>query len=105
LTPTSAVIHDETGAVVQREIKLAKLVGGLIEKGNYRHFMQKEIFEQPAVIGDTLGTYYNPLSREVVMPAMPFDIGTVPKITMVACGTAFYACMVAKYWFERIARI
>ncbi len=105
LTPTSAVIHDETGAVVQREIKLAKLVGGLIEKGNYRHFMLKEIYEQPAVIGDTLGTYYNALSRAVVMPAMPFDIATVPKITMVACGTAFYACMVAKYWFERIARI
>ena len=105
LTPTSAVIHDETGAVVQREIKLAKLVGGLIEKGNYRHFMQKEIYEQPAVIGDTLGTYYNQLSREVVMPAMPFDIAAVPKITMVACGTAFYACMVAKYWFERIARV
>ncbi len=105
LTPTGAVIHDETGAVVQREIKLAKLVGGLIEKGNYRHFMQKEIYEQPAVIGDTLGTYYNALSRAVVMPAMPFDIAVVPKITMVACGTAFYACMVAKYWFERIARI
>ncbi|MGE0669205.1 MAG: glutamine--fructose-6-phosphate transaminase (isomerizing) [Sphingomonadales bacterium] len=105
LTPTSAVIHDESGAVVQREIKLAKLVGGLIEKGNYRHFMQKEIYEQPAVIGDTLGTYYNQLSREVVMPAMPFDIGGVPKITMVACGTAFYACMVAKYWFERVARV
>ena len=105
LTPTSAVIHDESGAVVQREIKLAKLVGGLIEKGNFRHFMQKEIYEQPAVIGDTLGTYYNQLSREVVMPAMPFDIAAVPKITMVACGTAFYACMVAKYWFERVARV
>ncbi len=105
LTPTSAVIHDESGAVVQREIKLAKLVGGLIEKGNYRHFMQKEIYEQPAVIGDTLGTYYNQLSREVVMPAMPFDIAKVPRITIVACGTAFYAGMVAKYWFERIARV
>ncbi|MEN3974656.1 glutamine--fructose-6-phosphate transaminase (isomerizing) [Emcibacter sp. SYSU 3D8] len=105
LTPHSAEIHDETGALVQREIKLAKLVGGLIEKGNYRHFMQKEIYEQPAVIGDTLGTYYNQLSREVVMPAMPFDLAGVPKITIVACGTAFYACMVAKYWFERVARV
>ncbi len=105
LTHGGAVIHDESGAVVQREIKLAKLVGGLIEKGNYRHFMQKEIYEQPAVIGDTLGTYYNPLSRAVVMPPMPFDIATVPKITIVACGTAFYAGMVAKYWFERIARV
>ena len=105
LTRDSAVIHDENGAVVHREIKLAKLTGGLIEKGNYRHFMLKEIYEQPAVIGDTLGTYYNQLSREVVMPAMPFDIAAVPKITIVACGTAFYAGMVAKYWFERVARI
>jgi glucosamine--fructose-6-phosphate aminotransferase (isomerizing) len=105
LTRDSAVIHDESGAVSNREIKLAKLTGGLIEKGNYRHFMLKEIYEQPAVIGDTLGTYYNQLSREVVMPAMPFDIASVPKITIVACGTAFYAGMVAKYWFERVARI
>jgi glucosamine--fructose-6-phosphate aminotransferase (isomerizing) len=105
LTADTAVIHDESGAVAHREIKLAKLTGGLIEKGNYRHFMLKEIYEQPAVIGDTLGTYYNQLSREVVMPAMPFDIASVPKITIVACGTAFYAGMVAKYWFERVARV
>jgi glucosamine--fructose-6-phosphate aminotransferase (isomerizing) len=105
LSREGATIHDETGAVVRREIKLAKLVGGLIEKGNYRHFMQKEIYEQPAVIGDTLGSYYNPLSRQVVLPSLPFDVGAVPKITVVACGTAYYAGLVAKYWFERVARV
>jgi glucosamine--fructose-6-phosphate aminotransferase (isomerizing) len=105
LTADGAVIHDHTDAVVHRETKLAMITGGLIEKGNYRHFMLKEIYEQPAVIGDTLGTYYNQLSRQVVLPELPFDLATVSKITIVACGTAFYAGLVAKYWLERIARV
>jgi glucosamine--fructose-6-phosphate aminotransferase (isomerizing) len=67
--------------------------------------MQKEIFEQPAVIGDTLATLINPMTRAVHLPEMPFALGAVDRVTMIACGTAFHACMTAKYWLERIARI
>ena len=105
ITHDTAIIHDETDAVVEREIRVSSRTGGLIDKGNYRHFMLKEIHEQPAVVGDTLNTYLNPLSGEVVLPDLPFDLASVPKITIVACGTAFYAGWVAKYWFERIARV
>jgi glucosamine--fructose-6-phosphate aminotransferase (isomerizing) len=66
--------------------------------------MQKEIFEQPTVIGDTLQTFVDPLARRVTLPELPFDLGGFPRITLTACGTAFYAGMVAKYWFEDIAR-
>jgi len=67
--------------------------------------MQKEIFEQPAVVGDTLQSFVNAATREVTLPALPFDLATVPRITVVACGTACYAGWVAKYWLEKVARI
>ena len=90
---------------MEREIKLTSIVGGVIDKGDHRHFMLKEIYEQPAVVGDTLGTYLNPLSRSVVLPDLPFDLATIPHVTIIACGTAFYAGLVAKYWFEQVARL
>ena len=102
--PDGAVVHDESDAVVERKVVQTALSGAAIGKGQYRHFMQKEIFEQPAVIGDTLQTFVNPLSREVGLPALPFDLAAIPRITISACGTAFLAGMVAKYWFEQIAR-
>ncbi len=105
LSRDKAIIHDETDAVVERPIKFTASVGGLIDKGNFRHFMLKEIYEQPVAIGDTLGSYFNPLTRSVAMPDLPFDLATVPKVTIVACGTASYAGLVAKYWFEQIARV
>ncbi|HEX9525763.1 MAG TPA: SIS domain-containing protein, partial [Reyranella sp.] len=74
-------------------------------KGNHRHFMLKEIYEQPAVIGDTLQSYLDPTTRSVTLPALPFDWNKVSRLTMTACGTAFYACMVGKYWFEKLARL
>ena len=77
----------------------------MIGKGNHRHFMLKEIYEQPAVIGDTLQSYLDPATRTVSLPALPFDWNKVSRLTMTACGTAFYACMVAKYWFEKLARL
>ena len=104
ISPKGATLHDETDQVVAREVKQTALSGAAIGKGQYRHFMQKEIFEQPAVIGDTLQTFLNPLSREITLPDLPFDLGAVPRITISACGTAFLAGMVAKYWFEQIAR-
>jgi glucosamine--fructose-6-phosphate aminotransferase (isomerizing) len=90
---------------VKREIHQTGLSGAMMGKGNYRHFMLKEIHEQPAVIGDTLRSYIDPATRTVRLPAMPFDWNKVSRITMTGCGGAFYVCMVAKYWFEQIARL
>ena len=77
----------------------------MIGKGNHRHFMLKEIHEQPTVIGDTLQSYLDPATRSVRLPAMPLDWNKVSRVTMTACGTAFFGCMVAKYWFEKLARL
>jgi glutamine---fructose-6-phosphate transaminase (isomerizing) len=98
-------IFDAANNEVDRPIREAAASGALIDKGNYRHFMQKEIFEQPAVIGDTLQALVNPATRTVHLPELPFALGKLERMTMIACGTAYHACAVAKYWLERIARI
>lgn len=98
-----AIVYDETGAVAEREVRLTEASGALIGKGNFRHFMQKEIFEQPAVVGDTLQAFVNPVTRHVTLPELPFDLAVVPRITIVACGTASLAGQVAKYWLEQVA--
>jgi glucosamine--fructose-6-phosphate aminotransferase (isomerizing) len=90
---------------VQREIRQSGISGAMIGKGNHRHFMLKEIHEQPAVIGDTLHSYLDPATRKVTLPALPVDWTRVSRLTMTACGTAFYACLLAKYWFEQLARL
>lgn len=104
LSPSKAVIHDETDRVVERKIHQTALSGAMIGKGEYRHFMLKEIFEQPAVIGDTLGALVR-ADNAPALPDMPFDWKAIPKMTIVACGTAYYAGVVAKYWFEQLADI
>ncbi|HTE80686.1 MAG TPA: glutamine--fructose-6-phosphate transaminase (isomerizing) [Reyranella sp.] len=90
---------------VTREIRQSGISGAMIGKGNHRHFMLKEIYEQPAVIGDTLQSYLDPATRAVTLPALPFDWNKVSKLTITGCGTACYAGMVAKYWFESLARL
>jgi len=90
---------------VAREIRQSGISGAMIGKGNHRHFMLKEIYEQPAVIGDTLHTYLDPATRAVSLPALPFDWNKVTRLTMTACGTACFAGQVAKYWFEKLARL
>ena len=105
VTAEGAVIRDRSGQVVERPIRRTALSGALIGKGNYRHFMEKEIWEQPGVLGDTLQAYVNPLSRTVALPELPFDWKTLPKLTIVGCGTAYLAGMVGKYWFERLAGV
>ena len=90
---------------VMREIRQTGLSGAMMGKGNHRHFMLKEIHEQPAVIGDTLQSYVDPATRTVALPALPFDWNKVSRITLTGCGGAFYVCMVAKYWFEQLARL
>jgi len=90
---------------VNREIRQSGISGAMIGKGNHRHFMLKEIYEQPAVIGDTLHTYLDAATRSVSLPAMPFDWTKVSRLTITACGTACFAGQVAKYWFEKLARL
>ena len=104
LTQHGAKIYQGTTEVV-REVRQSSISGAMIGKGNHRHFMLKEIHEQPAVIGDTLHSYLNPATRTVTLPSLPVDWAKVSRLTMTACGTAFYACMVAKYWFEQLARL
>ncbi|MGH7185747.1 MAG: glutamine--fructose-6-phosphate transaminase (isomerizing), partial [Pseudomonadota bacterium] len=99
----AAVFHD--GQQVSRAVTETALSGALVGKGNYRHFMHKEICEQPAVIGDTLHAFVNPLRRTVELPVLPFDFAQVPRLTILACGTASLAGLVGKYWFEQVARL
>jgi len=100
-----ARFFDTAGNPVQREAKLTRLTGAAIGKGNFRHFMEKELHEHPAVIGDTLHRMVDPATRAVNLPAMDIDFATLPRITMSACGSAFYAGMVGRWWFEAMARI
>src|SRR6516164_8165692 len=105
VTSRAVTIFDAGNARVERPIRESNASGALIGKGNYRHFMLKEIFEQPAVIGDTLNALINPATRTVHLPELPFALDEFDRVTMIACGTAYHACVVAKYWLERVARI
>ena len=103
VTPRGATIYDSAGEESQRPITQTAFSGAMIGKGNYRHFMHKEIHEQPAVIGDTLRAFTNPADHTIMLPELPVDFAKIERLVMVACGTASYACMVARYWFEQLA--
>jgi glutamine---fructose-6-phosphate transaminase (isomerizing) len=105
ITREGAQIFDKDNNPVTREITTSGVSAAAIEKGNYRHYMQKEIFEQPTVVAQTLSSYIRPLEQQVALPQMDFDLSTINRVTIVACGTSFYAGMVAKYWFETFARV
>jgi glucosamine--fructose-6-phosphate aminotransferase (isomerizing) len=105
VTRAGVTVRDAGNNVVERSIRETALSGAMIGKGDHRHFMKKEIFEQPAVIGDTLNAFVNPATRRVVLPPLPFDLATLPKITILACGTAYHAALIAKYWIEQLARV
>ncbi len=105
LTANGCTIRDAGDTVVERAVRQTAVSGALIGKGEHRHFMLKEIYEQPQVIGDTLNTMFNPVTRTVTLPDLPFDLGSVRRVTIIACGTSYYAGMVAKYWLERVARV
>jgi glucosamine--fructose-6-phosphate aminotransferase (isomerizing) len=101
-----ARFFDMDGNQVEREIKLTRLTGAAIGKGNFRHFMEKELHEHPAVIGDTLHRMVSPGTRAVALPEdLGIDFTSIPRITMSACGSAFYAGLVGRWWFEAVARI
>ncbi|WP_066818044.1 glutamine--fructose-6-phosphate transaminase (isomerizing) [Sphingomonas mali] len=105
ITRDGAQIFDADNNPVEREITVSGATGAMIEKGNYRHFMLKEIHEQPIVVAQTLRSYIRGVEQTVALPQMDFDLSTVKRITIVACGTSFYAGLVAKYWFESFARV
>ncbi len=105
ITQHDATVYDANGDVADRPIRKTELSGAAIGKGGYRHFMLKEIYEQPQVIGDTLHTLINPAERRIVLPEIAVDLAKAERLTLIACGTSYYACMTAKYWFESIARV
>lgn len=101
-----AKIYTKGGGAVERPIRITAQSGATAGKGEYKHFMLKEIYEQPAVIADTLNSYVNPATGHITIPPEVLNIlATAPRLTLIACGTAYYACAVAKYWFEQVARI
>jgi glucosamine--fructose-6-phosphate aminotransferase (isomerizing) len=105
LTRDKIEIRDEKGKKVERTIQKVAAGSFIVDKGNHRHFMAKEIYEQPEVVGHTLAHYIDMAREEVRLPKLPFDFKNLDRITISACGTAYYAGLVAKYWFERFARI
>jgi len=104
-TREGAQVYDRDNTPVDRPVTLSGVTGALIDKGNHRHFMQKEIYEQPIVVAQTLRSYLRRLEGKVVLPIPDFDLSGIKRVTIVACGTSFYAGMVAKYWFEQFARV
>ncbi|NDV97837.1 glutamine--fructose-6-phosphate transaminase (isomerizing) [Salipiger sp. PrR002] len=103
VTRAGAQIFDETGAPVEREIKQVRLDQTQVDKAGYKHFMAKEIAQQPTVLAEALGAYLK--GDEIVLPQPGLDFSQIDRLVLVACGTAYYACLTAKYWFEKLARI
>jgi glucosamine--fructose-6-phosphate aminotransferase (isomerizing) len=106
LTRKGVQIRDEQDRKVERPIFKSTASAQLVDKGNHKHFMAKEIHEQPEVVGHTLAHYIDMINERVALPhALPFDWKKLKRVSISACGTAFYAGLVAKYWFERFARL
>lgn len=105
ITRDGADIFDKDNQPVQRAITTSGVTAAAVEKGPYRHYMLKEIYEQPIVVAQTLQSYIRAVEQQVALPQMDFDLSEIKRITIVACGTSFYAGMVAKYWFEQFARV
>lgn len=105
ITRDGAIIRNLEGKIANREVRVTAQSGALMGKGKYRHYMLKEIHEQPEVIADTLNTFINPATGHITLPDDLLSLADAPRITISACGTAFYAGFVAKYWLEQIARI
>jgi len=105
LTREGLAIRDRDGKAVQRPVSQSHAQALLVDKGNHRHFMAKEIHEQPEVVGHTLASLVRFETDEIELPELPFDFAEIPRLTISACGTAYYAGLVAKYWFERWARL
>ncbi|MDE2411316.1 MAG: glutamine--fructose-6-phosphate transaminase (isomerizing) [Sphingomonadales bacterium] len=105
ITREGAQVFNKDNVAVHREVTTSGASAAEIEKGNFRHFMQKEIFEQPTVVAQTLRSYIRQVDQSVALPQFDFDLSRINRVTIVACGTSYYAGMVAKYWFEQFARL
>jgi glucosamine--fructose-6-phosphate aminotransferase (isomerizing) len=106
VTRKGVEVRDVTNKVVERPVLKSNASVFLVDKGNHRHFMAKEIHEQPEVVGHTLAHYLDMAAERVVLPmTLPFDFRKIERVAISACGTAYYAGLVAKYWFERFARL
>ncbi len=103
LTPDSLQIYDESQQPVTREMKVTALSGAAIGKGGFRHYMLKEIHEQPTVIGETFNVYAG--DGHIQLPELPFDLSAISRVQLVACGTSYYAGLVARYWLAQQARV
>ena len=105
LSRQGADIRDKDNNAVSRPVVASGASAVAIEKGNFRHFMQKEIYEQPTVVAQTLRSYVRQVDESVALPQIDFDLSAINRVTIVACGTSYYAGLVAKYWFEQFARL
>ncbi len=104
-TTEGAQVYGRDNHPVERPITISGITGELVSKGNHRHYMLKEIYEQPIVVAQTLRSYLQRMEERVTLPIPDFDLAGVKRVTIVACGTSYYAGMVAKYWFEQFARV
>ncbi|MCO6416611.1 glutamine--fructose-6-phosphate transaminase (isomerizing) [Siccirubricoccus sp. KC 17139] len=105
ITEDGARFFDMAHAPAERQIVTTAVSGAAVGKGNHRHFMEKELHEHPAVLGDTLRQYLDPGTQAVRLPRLPFDPAAVPRLTISACGSAFLAGLVGRYWIEQLARL
>ena len=105
VTRSSLEIRDAGGALVTREIREIAIDQARVDKAGHKHFMAKEIAEQPTVLADAIRHYLGEGGKDMILPEPGIDFTRIERLTMVACGTAFYACLTAKYWFEQIARL
>mgnify|MGYP006270489739 CR=1 FL=1 len=105
ITPQSVTVYNEKGQQATRLQQVVDSNQALAGKDGYRHFMLKEIHEQPHVVSRTLEAYLTDDHSDIALPEMPFDLATLPQLNLVACGTSYYAAMVARYWFEELAGV
>tara|TARA_B100000767_G_scaffold44631_1_gene38901 strand:- start:20092 stop:21915 length:1824 start_codon:yes stop_codon:yes gene_type:complete len=105
LTRKSVEITDKNGALANRETRKIAIDSARVDKAGYKHFMAKEIAEQPSVLKNTLQNYIIEDGTNIELPTNDIDLASIERLTMVACGTAFYAALTAKYWFEKIAHV
>ena len=105
VTREGAAFFGPGGQSVNREIRMTVQTGAVVGKDGYRHFMEKELHEHPAAIGQTLARMLDPATRSVLLPALPFDWAKVPRMTIAACGSTYFAGLVGRHWMEELARL
>jgi len=105
LSATGAAVFGPGGDPVTRPVRLTVQTGAVVGKDGYRHFMEKELHEHPAAIGQTLARMLDPATRAVVLPPLPFTWTDVPRVTISACGGAYFAGLAGRHWLEEMARL